>query len=154
MSNKGKTVKVHYTGTLLDGTKFDSSLDRGTPLEFVCGAGQMIKGFDAAVEDMEVGERRTVQLPPDQAYGEHRPDMVIEFPLSQVPNASQFHVGDKVMLQGPGGRPLPATIVKMTDKAVTIDANHELAGKTLVFEIELVEVVSGGLAGMGSVVKA
>ena len=153
MSNKGKTVRVHYTGTLLDGTKFDSSLDRGQPLEFVCGAGQMIKGFDAAVEEMALSEKRTVKLPPDQAYGERREDMIISFPLSQVPNASQFHVGDKVMLQGPGGYPMPATIIKMDDQAVTIDANHELAGKTLVFEIELVEIV-GGTPGMGEVVKA
>ncbi len=153
MSNKGRTVKVHYTGTLLDGTKFDSSLDRGVPLEFVCGAGQMIKGFDAAVEDMQVSEKRTVTLPPDQAYGEHRPDMVVEFPISQVPNPEQFKVGDKVVLQGPGGMPVPATIIKKDENSVTVDANHELAGKTLVFEIELVEV-SGGNPGMGSVVQA
>lgn len=140
MSNKGKTVKVHYTGTLEDGTKFDSSLDRGEPLEFVCGAGQMIKGFDAAVESMALGEQVTVRLAPSEAYGERRDDMIIQFPTAQVPNASQFHVGDKVMLQGPGGYPLPATIIAMDANAVTLDANHELAGKTLIFQIELVEV--------------
>ncbi|MBQ3266413.1 MAG: FKBP-type peptidyl-prolyl cis-trans isomerase, partial [Atopobiaceae bacterium] len=109
-------------------------------LEFVCGAGQMIKGFDAAVEDMALGEQVTVRLAPSEAYGERRDDMIIQFPTAQVPNASQFHVGDKVMLQGPGGYPMPATIIAMDANAVTLDANHELAGKTLIFQIELVEV--------------
>ena len=80
MSNQGKKVKTHYRGTLDDGTQFDSSYDRGEPLEFTCGAGQMIKGFDAAVIDMQVGEKKSVHIPAADAYGEHNPEMVITFP--------------------------------------------------------------------------
>ena len=140
MSNKGKKVKAHYRGTLEDGTQFDSSYDRGEPLAFTCGAGQMIVGFDAAVEDMQVGEKKTVHIPADQAYGERREDLVISFPRAQVPNADEMHTGDKVMLSGPMGQPVPATIAEVTPEAVVVDANHELAGKPLVFEIELVDV--------------
>ena len=86
MSNQGKKVKTHYRGTLDDGTQFDSSYDRGEPLEFTCGAGQMIKGFDAAVVDMQVGEKKTVHIPAADAYGEHNPEMVLTFPAEQVPN--------------------------------------------------------------------
>ena len=140
MSNKGKKVKAHYRGTLEDGTQFDSSYDRGEPLAFTCGAGQMIVGFDAAVEDMQVGEKKTVHIPADQAYGERREDLVISFPRAQVPNADEMRAGDKVMLSGPMGQPIPATIAEVTPEAVVVDANHELAGKPLVFEIELVDV--------------
>lgn len=137
MSNKGKTVKVHYTGTLDSGEKFDSSYDHGQPLEFQCGAGQMIKGFDEAVENMNVGDKVTVHLEPEDAYGEPRSELVIDFPVSEVPNVDQIHPGDKVYLQGPGGMPVPATIVSIDDSVVKVDANHELAGKPLNFEIEL-----------------
>ena len=140
MSNTGKTLRVHYRGTLDDGTQFDSSYDRGETLEFVCGAHQMIPGFDAAVVDMEVGEKKTVHIPADQAYGERREDLVISFPRAQVPNADEMHPGDKVMLGGPMGQPVPAVIAEVNDENVVVDANHELAGKPLVFEIELVEV--------------
>ena len=115
MSNQGKKVKTHYRGTLDDGTQFDSSYDRGEPLEFTCGAGQMIKGFDAAVVDMQVGEKKTVHIPAADAYGEHNPEM-------------------------PSGMPVPAVVIDVTPEAVTLDANHELAGKDLNFDIELVEV--------------
>lgn len=137
MSNKDKQVKVHYRGTLEDGTQFDSSYDRGEPLAFTCGAGQMIPGFDAAVEQMEIGEKRTVTLPPEQAYGNPRPEMIATFPASQVPDVDKISVGDHVMLSGPGGMPIPAVVTEKSDEAVTVDANHELAGKTLIFEIEL-----------------
>ena len=140
MSNEGKKVKTHYRGTLEDGTQFDSSYDRGEPLAFTCGAGQMIAGFDAAVKDMQVGEKKTVHIPADQAYGEHRDDLVITFPASQVPSISDINVGDKVMLSGPMGQPIPATVTAVGEPGVTVDANHELAGKPLVFDIELVEV--------------
>jgi FKBP-type peptidyl-prolyl cis-trans isomerase 2 len=140
MSNQGKKVKAHYRGTLDDGTQFDSSYDRNEPIEFTCGAGQMIAGFDEAVVDMEVGEKRTVHLEPADAYGEVREDLVVEFPIDQVPNADELTKGDHVYLQGPGGQPIPAAIVEVTDDHVTVDANHELAGKALNFDIELVEV--------------
>ena len=140
MSNKGKKVKVHYTGTLDDGTKFDSSLDRGEPIEFVCMAGQMIPGFDAAVEDMAIGEKKTVHIPAADAYGEHNPEMVLTFPAEQVPNIEQIEKGMKLFLSTPSGMPVPAVVIDVTPEAVTLDANHELAGKDLNFDIELVEV--------------
>jgi len=128
MSNKGKKVKVHYTGTLDDGTKFDSSRDRGTPLEFTCMAGQMIPGFDKAVEDMQVGEVRDVHLEPAEAYGESDPQRML--------NAK---VGMKLYIFM-GQQPIPVTITKAENGEVTFDANHELAGKCLNFNIELVDV--------------
>ncbi|MCH3943430.1 MAG: peptidylprolyl isomerase [Atopobiaceae bacterium] len=139
MSNEGKKVKAHYRGTLDDGTQFDSSYDRGEPIEFTCGAGQMIAGFDDAVRGMAVGERKTVHLEPAEAYGERREDLVVRFPIDQVPNPEQLSVGDKVMLSGPMGQPIPATVAAIDAEAVTVDANHDLAGKALNFEIELVE---------------
>lgn len=141
MSNTGKTLRVHYRGTLDDGTQFDSSYDRGETLEFVCGAGQMIAGFDAAVVDMAVGEKKTVHIPAAEAYGERRDDLVIEFPAAQVPNIEQIHAGDKLFLSTPSGQPVPATVLKVDETGVVLDANHELAGKDLNFDIELVEVV-------------
>ncbi|SEH37528.1 MULTISPECIES: FKBP-type peptidyl-prolyl cis-trans isomerase [Atopobiaceae] len=141
MSNEGKKVKVHYVGTLDDGTKFDSSRDRNEPLGFTCMAGQMIAGFDKAVRDMEVGQTANVHLEPEEAYGERREDLIQEFPMSQVPE--QMHgikVGEKVMLQSPQGLPVPATVCKVTPEAISLDLNHEMAGKALNFEIELLEV--------------
>jgi FKBP-type peptidyl-prolyl cis-trans isomerase 2 len=128
MSNKGKKVKVHYTGTLDDGTKFDSSRDRGKPLEFTCMAGQMIPGFDRAVEDMKVGEVRDVHIEAKDAYGEPDPRRIL-----------RAKVGQKLYLLM-GNSPVPVTITAAEDGTVTLDANHELAGKALNFNIELVEV--------------
>ena len=139
MGNEGKTVKVHYTGTLDDGTKFDSSLDRGEPLEFMCGAGQMIPGFDKAVSTMEVGDKITVHLEPKEAYGERNPDAVQTIPRAQIGGLEQFEVGDQVLLRAPDGRPMPAFLVARDENTVTFDMNHELAGKALNFEIELLE---------------
>ena len=140
MSNKGKKVKVHYTGTLDDGTKFDSSVDRGEPIEFVCMAGQMIPGFDAAAEDMAVGEKKTVHIPAAEAYGERDEAMVQKVPVDQIPNADQLPVGQTVYKMGPGGQPFPEFVQSIEDGIVTFDMNHELAGKDLNFDIELVEV--------------
>ena len=139
MSNAGKKVKVHYTGTLDDGTKFDSSLDRGEPLEFVCMAGQMIPGFDKAVESMNVGDTITVHLEPSEAYGERSEEAIQTIPLANIPGAEDLPVGETVFLQGPNGQPFPAKVAAMDDTTVTFDMNHELAGKPLNFEIELLE---------------
>ncbi len=139
MSNAGKKVKVHYTGTLDDGTKFDSSIDRGEPLEFVCMAGQMIPGFDKAVENMNVGDKITVHLEPSEAYGERSEEAIQTIPLSNIPGAEDLPVGETVFLQGPNGQPFPAKVAAMDDTTVTFDMNHELAGKPLNFEIELLE---------------
>ncbi len=141
MSNEGKRVRAHYTGTFDDGTVFDSSVERGEPLEFVCMAGQMIPGFDAAVNEMEVGETKKVHLPASEAYGERDEALVQSVPTANVPGADELPVGQTVYLQGPGGQPLPALVVEANDQNVVFDLNHEMAGKDLNFEITLVEIV-------------
>ncbi|MBR4692630.1 MAG: FKBP-type peptidyl-prolyl cis-trans isomerase [Oscillospiraceae bacterium] len=138
--NVGKTCRVHYRGTFNDGAQFDSSYDRGEPLEFVCGAGQMIPGFDAAVADMEPGEHRDVHLTPEEAYGEADPEAVVTLEIASLPGAEAVSVGERVYLQDPYGRPIPVRITAKDEKTVTFDANHEMAGKELNFHIELVEV--------------
>lgn len=140
MSNEGKRVKVHYKGTLDDGTVFDSSYDRGTPLEFVNMAGQMIPGFDEAVRNMEPGQIVDVRLEPAQAYGERNEELIQTIPVSNLPGAEDLPVGETVYLQGPGGQPFPAKVVALDEENVTFDMNHELAGTPLNFQIELVEV--------------
>ncbi len=140
MSNEGKTVKVHYTGTLDDGTKFDSSLDRGEPLEFTCMAGQMIPGFDAAVKDMEVNETKTVHIPAAQAYGEYDRTQVQDIPVDQIPNGDQLPVGKTIYMVSGTGQPFPVFVRAIENGIATLDLNHELAGKDLNFEITLLEV--------------
>ena len=140
MSNDGKKVKIHYVGTLDDGSQFDSSVDRGEPIEFVCGAGQVIPGFDEAVKEMEVGEKRDIHIEPADAYGEYNEAMVQEVPLSAIPNADQLPVGQQIYMQGPGGQPIPVVVTKIEDGVATFDMNHPLAGKPLNFALELVEV--------------
>lgn len=136
MGNEGKVVSVHYVGTLDDGTKFDSSRDRNQPLEFECMAGQMIPGFDKAVKDMEVGQTVTVRIPAAEAYGERDERMVHVIEKSQMPGSEKAVAGQKIMLRSPMG-PVPALVSEVTDDTVTFDLNHELAGKDLTFEIEL-----------------
>ena len=139
MSNKGKKVKVHYIGTLDDGTKFDSSVDRGEPIEFVCMAGQMIPGFDAAVMGHAAGETVTVTFPPSQAYGESDPELVFTVGRAQVPDHIPLTVGVPLQLSNEQGQ-MDVTITEVTDEEITLDANHPLAGKELTFEIEIVSV--------------
>lgn len=139
MSNLNKKVKVHYEGTFNDGTKFDSSYDRGQPLEFTCGAGQMIKGFDKAVEDMEVGDIKNVHLMPEEAYGMPDPRNIFTIPQKQLPGSEKLEIGAKVFLNGPMGR-FPVVVKDKTEDTITFDANSEMAGKELNFKIELVEV--------------
>ena len=139
--NVGKTCRTHYRGTFNDGTQFDSSYDRGEPLEFVCGAGMMIPGFDAAVADMEVGEIRQVHLMPSEAYGEADPEAVFTAQIAMVPGSEDLEVGQKVYLQNAYGQPVPVTVAAKDETTITFDANHEMAGKELNFSIELVEVV-------------
>ncbi len=139
MSNEGKQVKVHYVGTLDDGSKFDSSRDRGEPLAFTCMAGQMIPGFDEAVRTMEVGQTTTIRLEPEDAYGPRRLDLIQSVPVAQLPGAEGLSIGQRVMLQSVSGQPIQATVTDKDDKTVTFDMNHEMAGKALTFEIELLE---------------
>ena len=138
--NVGKNVKVHYRGTFDDGTQFDSSYDRGEPLEFVCGAGMMIKGFDKAVADLEVGQVVDVHLMPEEAYGQPDPDAVITIEIAQLPGSENLNVGERVYLRNMMGQPFPVTVTAKDDTTITLDANHEMAGKELNFRIELVEV--------------
>lgn len=138
-AKKGDAVAVHYTGRLEDGSVFDSSIGK-SPLSFTVGDGNMIKGFDAALYGMVIGDKKTVTIPAAEAYGERRQDMMIEVPLSQVPPDIQPEIGLQLTLQGPGGQPMPVTLVDMDEEKITLDANHELAGQDLIFDIELVSI--------------
>ena len=138
--NVGKTCRTHYRGTFNDGTQFDSSYDRGEPLEFVCGAGQMIHGFDAAVADMEVGQTVDVHLMPEEAYGMPNPNAVFTVEIAQLPGAEELEAGQQVYLTNQFGQPFPVKVTAKDNTTITFDANHEMAGKELNFRIELVEV--------------
>lgn len=138
--NVGKTCFVHYKGTFNDGSQFDSSYDRGEPLEFVCGAGMMIKGFDAAVADMEVGQIVDVHLMPEDAYGMPDPNAILTIEIAQLPGSDDLTVGQQVYLTNAMGQPIPVKVTAKDETMITLDANHEMAGKELNFKIELVEV--------------
>ena len=138
--NVGKICRTHYRGTFNDGTQFDSSYDRGEPLEFTCGAGQMIRGFDAAVADMEVGQVVDVHLMPEEAYGMPDPNAVFTVETAQLPGSEKLEAGQQVYLSNQYGQPFPVKVVTKDETTITFDANHEMAGKELNFRIELVEV--------------
>lgn len=135
----GDEVKVEYTGTLADGTQFDSNVG-GEPLDFVVGSGQLIEGFDKAVLGMKVGETKTVTIPAAEAYGERREDLVIEIPRERLAPGMDPQVGDIVGLES-GGQTYPVPVVATSESTITIDANHQLAGKDLTFTIKLLEIV-------------
>ena len=138
--NVGKTCRAHYRGTFNDGTQFDSSYDRGEPLEFVCGAGQMILGFDKAVADMEVGQIVDVHLMPEEAYGMPDPNAVFTIEIAQLPGSEELEAGQQAYLSNQYGQPFPVKVTAKDETTITFDANHEMAGKELNFRIELVEV--------------
>jgi len=140
-TNVGKRVRVHYRGTLDDGTQFDASYDRGTPLDFICGVGQMIKGFDRAVAEMKPGDIVDVHLEPEDAYGMPNPNMVITVRKETVQGLEDVEEGDKVMLQDELGRPFDALVTMIDDENITFDCNHEMAGKALNFTIEMLEIM-------------
>lgn len=135
----GNTVKIHYTGTLEDGSQFDSSEGR-EPLEFTIGSGQVIVGFDNACRGMAIGDKKTVNLPPEEAYGEHNPEMVAEVERSMMPDDLEPEIGMPMHATGPNGEMLNFVIIEFTDETVTVDGNPPLAGKALTFEIEMVEI--------------
>lgn len=139
----GDKVRVHYTGRLLDGTQFDSSEGRD-PLEFTIGAGQMIKGFDAGVVGMKVGDKKTLQIPPDEAYGQRDDEAIIEFPAENVPGDMNLAPGMQLTLRNQYGQPVPVVVMEVRADVILMDANHMLAGEELVFEVELVENLGGG----------
>ncbi len=139
---QGDTVKVHYHGKLTDGTTFDSSEGR-EPLEFEVGSGQVIKGFDDGVSGMEVGQKKTIQIPVNDAYGPKDENMVVQFPKSNFPADLKPEVGMQLNMTNGSGQVIPVVIVEVGEEDVTLDANHPLAGQDLVFDLELVEI-SGG----------
>jgi peptidylprolyl isomerase len=137
----GDVVKVHYTGKLVSGDQFDSSVGR-EPLEFTVGAGMMIKGFDAALPGMSVGDKKTVDITAANGYGEKDPNAVIEFPKENVPEDMKLEPGMNLTLTNQEGQPFPVTVTEVKEDVVVLDANHFLAGQDLVFDIELVEIVT------------
>jgi peptidylprolyl isomerase len=135
----GNSVKIHYTGTLDDGTQFDSSAGRD-PLAFELGSGQVIPGFDKAVDGMTVGDSKTVNIPAEDAYGPHQPAMVQDVPKSALPDEMEPAEGMGLQAQGPDGQLVNLVITDVKEDSITVDGNHPLAGKALNFDIELVSI--------------
>lgn len=138
-AKKGDQVAVHYTGKLTDGTVFDSSAGR-EPLAFELGAGMMIKGFDAAVDGMAVGEKVTAEIPAAEAYGEANEELIFDVPKANFPPDLKPEVGQQLAMSQPNGQQVPVKVKEVKEESVVIDANHDLAGKDLVFDIELVSI--------------
>lgn len=136
----GDTVRIHYTGTLKDGSRFDSSEGRD-PLEFTVGGGQIIPGLDSAIPGMAVGEAKTVEVSCDEAYGPVNPDARQAIPREGIPDDIPLEIGSRLQMQTPEGQAVPVTVVAVDEATVTLDANHPLAGQDLTFAIELVEIV-------------
>ncbi|MEX0593693.1 MAG: peptidylprolyl isomerase [Balneolaceae bacterium] len=135
----GDTVKVHYTGTLNDGSVFDTSEER-EPLEFKLGEGQLIPGFEKAVTGMEKGDSVEVTIPTDEAYGEAREDLVISVAKSDMPSDIEPEIGMQLQVNQPDGQPIPVRITAVEEENVQLDANHPLAGEDLTFKIDLIEI--------------
>lgn len=139
VAQNGDKVKVDYTGTLSDGTVFDSSKGRA-PLEFTVGAGQMIAGFDKAVVGMKVGQTKKITIPAAEAYGPSDPDMIVSVPRSKLPAGMKPKVGDQLGMTTSGGQQIPVRVVEVSTDNIKVDANHELAGQDLTFEITMVAI--------------
>lgn len=138
-AKNGDLVKVHYTGKLVNGEEFDSSAGR-EPLEFTVGKGQMIRGFDEAIPGMKVGDKKTINIAPEEAYGARSEEAIIEFPKKNVPDDMKLEAGMPLTLSNQEGQPVPVIIVEIKEDVIILDANHFLAGEELVFDIELVEI--------------
>ena len=136
---EGDVVKVHYTGKLVNGEQFDSSIGR-EPLEFTVGAGQMIKGFDAAMPGMNLGQKKTINIAPEDAYGLRSEEALIEFSKENVPADMLLELGMTLTLSNQAGQTVPVIVVEVKEEIIILDANHFLAGKELIFDIELVEI--------------
>ncbi len=137
---KGNTVLVHYVGKLLDGTIFDDSNGKD-PLKFTVGENQVIEGFDEAVLGLKVNDNKTVQIPKEKGYGEIDENLIFDLPTSSFPKEIELHTGSEIVLSNPEGEELLAYIKKFDENIVTLDANHPLSGKDLIFEIKLVEIL-------------
>ncbi len=140
-AKQGDVIRVHYTGRLEDGTQFDSSMD-SDPIEFTVGNGDLIAGFENGVVGMEVGEKKTITIPPDQAYGDRQDTLIAEINKSDFPSEITPEIGLPLQVQHPDGNQINVIIIEMTENTVTIDANPPLAGETLIFDLELVEIIS------------
>lgn len=138
-AKQGDTVQVHYKGTLQDGTVFDTSEGRD-PLSFTIGSGEVIEGFEKAVDGMEVGETKMTRLDVEEAYGERNDELELEVPREQLPDELDVEVGTPLQLQQPDGRAVPVTVTALDEQNVTLDANHPLAGQPLEFELTLVDI--------------
>ncbi len=134
----GDTVQIHYTGTLDSGEQFDSSLG-GEPLEFTVGGGQVIAGFERGVLGMNIGDKKTIRIPSNEAYGEYDDALVIQMEREELP-ALNYELGTELMMQQPSGRSIPVIVIDANDEAVVLDANHPLASEALTFELELVAI--------------
>jgi FKBP-type peptidyl-prolyl cis-trans isomerase 2 len=138
-AKKGDKVKIHYHGRLTDGTTFDSSEGR-EPLAFELGGGMVIAGFDDGVTGMTIGEKKTVNIPATEAYGEKNEEMILEFPKTQFPEDMTPEIGMQLNMSNSQGQNFPVVIVEVREEVVILDANHPLAGKELIFDLELVEI--------------
>jgi len=138
----GDKVKVHYHGRLVNGETFDSSEGR-QPLEFEVGSGMVIKGFDDGVTGMKVGEKKTINIPAENAYGEKNADMIIDYPKAQFPENIELEVGTPLVMSSASGQQFQVKIAEVKEDVVILDANHPLAGEELIFDLELVEIVGG-----------
>lgn len=139
-AKQGDTVKVHYTGKLNDGTVFGSSVDR-EPLQLTIGKGQVIQDVEQAVVGMNLGESKTVKVPPEQAYGLYREEMVVEVDRNQIPSDLELEVGKQLQVRQQDGQKAVVTVVDISESSVKLDANHPLAGEELTFDLQLVEII-------------
>jgi len=139
---KGDKVKLDYEGKFEDGTVFDSSEKHGKPLEIEVGSGQVIKGFDDALIGMKKGEEKEIKLSPAEAYGDPNPQMMKKVPRDQFPKDKEIKAGMVLILGTPDGKQFPAKVAEVSDAEITLDMNHPLAGKTLIFKIKVVEIIS------------
>lgn len=137
----GDKIKVHYHGRLNDGQTFDTSSGR-EPLEFEVGSGMVIRGFDEGVKGMSVGEKKTITIPFDQAYGPRNPDMVIEMPKNRFPKDMELEVGMPLGMSDGQGQQFEVVVTEIKDESVMLDANHPLAGQDLIFDLELMEIIT------------
>jgi FKBP-type peptidyl-prolyl cis-trans isomerase 2 len=139
---KGDKVKIEYTGTLDDGTVFDSSEDHKGPLEFVVGNGELFKGFEQAVIGMKIGEEKEIRIPPEEAYGPHRSDLIKDMPKDCFPKDQEVKIGMVYMIALQNGRQIPVKIANVSKESITVDVNHPLAGKTLIFKVKLIHIAA------------
>ncbi len=135
----GAKVAIHYTGTLENGAVFDSSEGR-EPLEFTVGSGMIIPGLDKALPGMKVGDKKKVTIAPEEAYGPRHDEAILDVPRADIPAEIPLEVGIQLQMSGPQGQPVPVTVTAVSEETVTLDANHALAGKTLIFDFELVSI--------------